>query len=198
MGKEFKEKIERNRKNYEKMEKSMNNGSNVRRKPRPTTYEYFVEGNMSTCSVLNEIGDNIGEFKELADSVYFDPQEEKLYFDKMILAVVDWFYNYCPHLQEKLNVYNKLSVFSNGFSVRLGSIELEVRSRYSVVDGVANIDSTTATITLYGKISQESYVAITGEGSPWRKKELTKPVRPNNNRNTYHKHEREEKEVAEY
>lgn len=196
MGKEFKEKIERNRKNYEKMERSMNNGSTVRKKPRPTTYEYFVEGNMSTLNVLNEVGDNISEFTELANSIYFDPQNEVMYFDKMISAVVDWFYNYCPHLQEKINVYNKLSIFSNGFIVRLGTIELEVRSRYSIVDGVANIDSTTATITLYGKISQESYIAITGEGSPWKKKEITKPVRrPSSNRNNYHK---EEKEVAEY
>lgn len=197
MGKDFKEKIERNRKNYEKVERNMNSDFTVRKKPRPITYEYFVEGNMSTLNVLNEVGDNISEFTELANAIYFDPQNETMYFDKMISAVVDWFYNYCPHLQEKINVYNKLSVFSNGFIVRLGTIELEVRSRYSIVDGVANIDSTTATITLYGKISQESYIAITGEGSPWKKKEVTKPVRTNN-RNTYRRHDKEEKEVAEY
>lgn len=74
MGKDFKEKIERNRKNYEKVERNMNSDFTVRKKPRPITYEYFVEGNMSTLNVLNEVGDNISEFTELANAIYFDPR----------------------------------------------------------------------------------------------------------------------------
>lgn len=191
MDKNFKEKINANRDKNFGMGKKYSPRTN---KPRPTTYERTFEGEFSYNEALLTIAEEIPELKELCDNIYFGEEDYDNWFDESIYALSKYMTEISPALQTKQYIHTKFSVSVNGFSVRLeNNISLDVHCKYEINNGIATILSTYVAVTTHGKVSKEGYVALTGEGSPWAKKQFVKKGNFNNRKTTLE----EEKEVPE-
>lgn len=181
MDKNFKEKINANRdKNFGMERKRYSPKTN---KPRPTTYEAVFEGEYSYNDALRKIAEHFLEFKKFVNAVYFAEESCDNWFDESIYAVAKYMAEYAPALQTKQYIHTKFSIAVNGFSVRLeNNMTLDVHCKYQIEDGNATILSTHVAITTHGKVTKESYVALTGEDSIWTKKEYVKKGNFNNRR----------------
>lgn len=198
MDKSFKEKINANRnKNFgfEKETRGERKYSPKTNKPRPNTYERTFEGEFSYNEAITTVAEEVNELHEFIGNIYFNEKQYDNWFDESIYAVAKYMAEFAPALQTKQFIHTKYSIAVNGFSVRLeNNITLDVHCKYQIIEGVATILNTTVAITTHGKVSKESYVNLTGEGSLWKKKEYNKRSNFTSNR----RHKEEEKEVSEF
>lgn len=166
--KNFREKIERNRKNFEKMEKKAYTPKTD--KPKPVTYEADFHS-------ITDAFDNIGaiiDFNDFINAVNVSPAADLNYFDSILHNVAEFMLKRTPQLQHKRNIHTKFSISVNGFSVKFeNNTGLDVTANYSIVDGVAEILSVHCAITIYGKVHPDT-LAVFNKSDIWKKKMFNK------------------------
>lgn len=201
MDKSFREKIERNRKSYDKMvEKSKsdnrrktyngNISSNERKnykpktnKPKPITYEATFDINKSNpADMFHIIRSNIKELEDFLIDVFYNESLYAYGINDIIEGVAKYLYSNYPRLLGGINAKVKGSIAANGFTIKLeNGTELKFSAKYHIEKPHAIVDAFYISITFYNKASEESINWL--KENHWNKK----------NFNEYRKFEKKDK-----
>lgn len=175
MDKSFREKIERNRKSYDKMVAKTSNGENNRRrnnndsndrknykpktnKPKPITYEAtFDMNNTNPAEKLHHLQSNITELQDFLIDVFEKESQYAYGINDIIEGVAKYLYNNYPRLLGGINAKVKGSIAANGFSVKLeNGTELKFSAKYHIEKPNAIIDAFYISITFFNRPSDTS------------------------------------------
>lgn len=188
MDKSFREKIERNRKSYDKMvskntsgdsnnRRWNNNDSNDRKnykpktnKPKPITYEATFNANaVDPVEKLHHLESNITELQDFLIDVF---EKENMYtygINDIIEGVAAYLYNNFPRLFGAINARVKGSISANGFTVKLeNGTELKFSVKYHIEKPKVIVDAFYISITFFNKPSDTSIEWL--KQNNWNKK----------------------------
>lgn len=179
MDKSFREKIERNRKSYDKMvEKNKGDNGNRRRednkyassnndrknyksktnKPKPITYEATFDIKKDDPEdVLHTIEDNVKELQDFLIDVFTEEDSYDYIINDIIEGAAKYLYFNCPRLVGGINAKVKGSISANGFTIRLeNGTELKFSAKYHIEKPDAILDAFYCSITFYNKPLEDS------------------------------------------